>query len=225
MFLSVKKIFTTSFIISLMTVSYDLSAQSTLNLRTEIRAPDKWEMIWDIATEDPKVVSIYMEHYRENGYRELKKEYALYCKCSAVWLEMSQSRDLPPSAAYIPLKLNYISKTCTEAEHLFDEMSLFSENVADHMTELRNLFGRSVGFTEFLYDLRVFVRLIENHDVSLLVESTDYDGQIDHMIQYGETLYSISMKYKVAVSEIQRANGMGTSIEIKADHKLRIPNK
>ena len=100
--------------------------------------------------------------------------------------------------------------TFTEEEHLFDEMSLFSENVADHMTELRNLFGRSVGFTEFLYDLRVFVRLIENHDVSLLVESTDYDGQIDHMIQYGETLYSISMKYKVAVSEIQRANGMGT---------------
>ena len=60
MCLSVKKIFATSFIISLMTVSKDMSAQSTLNLRTEIRAPDKWEMIWDMATEDPKVVSIYM---------------------------------------------------------------------------------------------------------------------------------------------------------------------
>jgi LysM repeat protein len=45
------------------------------------------------------------------------------------------------------------------------------------------------------------------------------------MIQYGETLYSISMKYKVTVSEIQNANGMGTSIEIKAGQKLRIPNK
>ena len=223
---STKEIFAVSLIISLLTFSNnDYSAQSrlSLELRTEIRAPDKWEMIWDIATPDVKLVSSYMEHYRKNSYRELQKEYKLYCNCSEVWAKMTEERDLPPSAAYIPLKLNYSTKPCSEAAQLFDVMMGFSLKSSDHISDLRNIYGQKEGFNAFLYDLRVFVRLIENHDLSPLLIKAGKDGGTEHKIISGETLYSISVTYRVSVSQIQEANSMGTSTDIDAGQKLNIP--
>lgn len=226
MLLSIKEIFATSFLISLFVLSNDFSAQTplVLELRTEIRAPDKWEMVWDIATGDTKIVGVFMEHYRKDGYLELQKEYKLYCKCSGVWEDMAAKRNLPPSAAYIPLKLNYALKPCIEAEYLFNRMNGFSDDAGNHISDLKTLYGEKDGFNSFLYDLRVFVRLIENHDVRPFAAVTNHSAHIEHRIVSGETLYSISTLYKVSISRIQNANGMGDSIVINAGQKLRIPN-
>ena len=226
MLLSIKEIFATCLIISLFVLSNDFSAQTTLvlELRTEIRAPDKWEMVWDIATRDSKIVGVFMEHYRKDGYVALQKEYKLYCMCSGIWEDMAAKRDLPPSAAYIPLKLNYALKPCLEAESLFNEMSSFSEDAGNHISDLTTLYGKNEGFNLFLYDLRVFVRLIENHDVRPLATVVSHKAHIEHRIVSGETLYSVSMLYKVSISRIQNANGMGNSTVINAGQKLRIPN-
>jgi hypothetical protein len=226
MLLSIKEKLATSFIISLFVLSNDFSAQTTLvlELRTEIRAPDKWEMVWDIATGDSKIVGVFMEHYRKDGYLELQKEYILFCKCSKVWEDMAAKRDLPPSAAYIPLKLNYSLKPCVEAESLFNEMISFSEDAGNHISDLKNLYGKKEGFNSFLYDLRVFVRMIENNDVRPFATVVSHNAHIEHRIVSGETLYSISMLYKVSISKIQNANGMGDSTVINVGQKLRIPN-
>ena len=44
------------------------------------------------------------------------------------------------------------------------------------------------------------------------------------VVRQGETLYNLSKRYGVPVSEIRRANGMSQSAELKSEQRLIIPN-
>lgn len=44
-----------------------------------------------------------------------------------------------------------------------------------------------------------------------------------HLVEKGETLYSISRKYQITVSELRAANGLGESDVLKFGQKLNIP--
>ena len=99
----------------------------------------------------------------------------------------------------------------------------FSLKSADHISDLRKIYGQKEGFNAFLYDLRVFVRLIENHDLSPLFIKAGQDEGPEHIVIAGETLYSLSVKYRVTITQMQEANSMGTSTDIDAGQKLNIP--
>ncbi len=49
-------------------------------------------------------------------------------------------------------------------------------------------------------------------------------GWIFYTVQVGENLYRISLKYRVSIAELQLANCMGFSTQIKVGQKLYVPN-
>ncbi|PWH16926.1 MAG: hypothetical protein DDG60_03260 [Anaerolineae bacterium] len=49
-------------------------------------------------------------------------------------------------------------------------------------------------------------------------------GWINYLVQPGDTLFSISQKFRVSVTELQRANCLGSSTFIQAGKVLKVPN-
>jgi len=60
-------------------------------------------------------------------------------------------------------------------------------------------------------------------EVEELVESSETAGH--HVVQKGETIYSIAAKYRVSVSAIRRANKMEDDTSVKQGQSLSIPGK
>ena len=65
--------------------------------------------------------------------------------------------------------------------------------------------------------LRVFLR------ASLVLMASAVFADTTHLVEKGETLYSISRKYQITVSELRAANGLSESDVLKFGQKLNIP--
>ncbi|MCR5046981.1 MAG: M23 family metallopeptidase [Treponema sp.] len=57
----------------------------------------------------------------------------------------------------------------------------------------------------------------------LLVTGAALFADTTHLVQKGETLYSISRKYQITVSELRAANGLSESDVLKFGQKLNVP--
>jgi LysM repeat protein len=49
-------------------------------------------------------------------------------------------------------------------------------------------------------------------------------GWVNYVVQSGDTLFSLSQKFRVSVSELQRANCLGSSTFIQAGKVIKVPN-
>jgi len=49
-------------------------------------------------------------------------------------------------------------------------------------------------------------------------------GWIDYYVLSGDTLYSIGLRYRVPVGDLQRANCLGSSVNIQLGQRLKVPN-
>lgn len=195
------------------------SAQPELEFRDEIRAPDSWELVIEYHTPSKVITSKVMDLYRINSYSILKSEYADFCNCD--WVDMVGNLELPVTAAYIPRGFNM---SCRQGNILIAQLKKFHNagKDTDLIVELKKLWGEydlpSNEFNAMLYDTRIFMRLSENLEIPV-----DQETSSKHLVQDGETLYRISVKYGVSVEAIQSANNMGASTSINAGTFLTIP--
>ena len=206
-------------VIPLIVLGLFSNAQTDLEFRNEIRAPDSWELILEYHSQDKTITSGIMESYRSNNYANLKSEYSAFCDCKTRWTDMAEKLEIPATAAYIPQQFNL---NCDEGSTLISLLRKFSndKDETELVNELHRLwteYGNSESsFNSMIYRIRIFMRLIENLDINC----TD---KRDHIVQEGETLYRLSIKYGVSVESIQAANKLGESTSIQSGQHLSIP--
>jgi hypothetical protein len=195
----------------------------TPELKQEIRAPDKWEILYKIVADDKGLQSEIMEAYRADGYAKLLKVNKWFERCEEIWRNKADVLELPPSAAFIPLMLygRFEHEKCDCEKSARSLQSLQSLENQDLLTVLNELFTDieiDDEFVFFLQELSIVIRLIENFDLKTPSTNIKY-----HLVKKGETLYRLSVIYGVAVSEIQAANNLGTSTHITFGSLMMIP--
>ena len=219
-----KKISKISVFLTLCFTHHAFQSQTfTPELKQEIRAPDKWEILYKIVADDKGLQSEIMEAYRADGYAKLLQVNKWFERCEEVWRNKAEVLELPPSAAFIPLMLygRFEHEKCDCGKSARSLQSLQSLENQDLLTVLNELFtDRETDdeFESFLQELSIVTRLIENFDLNDSSISIKY-----HLVKKGETLYRLSVVYGVPVSEIQSANNLGTSTHITFGSVMTIP--
>ncbi|MDA9836003.1 LysM peptidoglycan-binding domain-containing protein [Flavobacteriales bacterium] len=195
----------------------------TPELKKEIRAPDKWEILYKIIADDKGIQSKIMEAYRVDDYTKLLQVNKWFERCEEVWRSKAEVLELPPSAAFIPLMLHgrFEHEKCDCDKSALSLKSLQSLNNQELLPGLKVLFIDSQiedEFEFFLQELSIVIRLIENFDLKNPSTILKY-----HLVKKGETLYRLSVIYGVPVSDIQSANNLGTSTHITFGSLITIP--
>jgi hypothetical protein len=195
----------------------------TPELKKEIRAPDKWEILYKIIADDKGIQSEIMEAYRVDDYTKLLQVNKWFERCEEVWRSKAEVLELPPSAAFIPLMLHgrFEHEKCDCDKSALSLKSLQSLNNQELLPGLKVLFIDSQiedEFEFFLQELSIVIRLIENFDLKNPSTILKY-----HLVKKGETLYRLSVIYGVPVSDIQSANNLGTSTHITFGSLITIP--
>ncbi len=195
----------------------------TPELKQEIRAPDKWEILYKIAVEDKSLQSKIMDTYRANEYALLFEVNERFEKCEDIWRLKAEALELPPSAAFIPLMLyGRFEDTKCDCNKSGDNLqSLRSIQNLEFISVLKGLFDASEvddEFDFFLQELSIVIRLIENFNLQKITVRLNH-----HLVKKGETLYRLSAIYGVSVSEIQTANKLGATTNITIGSLLTIP--
>ena len=114
--------------------------------------------------------------------------------------------------------------SCQQGNILIAQLKKFHNagKDTDLIVELKRLWAEydlpTNEFNAMLYDTRIFMRLSENLEIPV-----DQETSSRHLVQDGETLYRLSVKYGVSVEAIQSANNMGSSTSINAGTYLTIP--
>lgn len=194
------------------------NAQSVLEFKEEIRAPDNWELVLEYHTPSKVITSKVMEFYRLNAYGILKSEHVEFCKCN--WVDTALKLDVPITAAYIP---RGFEMNCSDGRRLISQLKKFHDSQEDTQLigELKRLWkeygNSSTEFEAMLYDTRIFMRLSENFDIPT-------HPATKHLVRDGETLYRLSVKYNVSIESIQQANNLGGSTSIQSGSYIIIPN-
>ncbi len=195
----------------------------TPELKKAIRAPDKWEILYQIIADDKGIQTEIMEAYRADDYTKLLKVNKWFERCEEDWRRQAEVLELPPSAAFIPLMLygRFEHEKCDCDKSALSLKSLHSLDNQELLDSLKVLFTDSQiedEFEFFLQELSIVIRLIENFDLnkpSTILKS--------HLVKKGETLYRLSVIYGVPVSDIQSANNLGTSTQITFGNLIIIP--
>lgn len=199
---------------------YGQDSNGKFELRSDIRLPDKWELILETVTEEDNKVFLFMESFRANDYSKLLKYNQSLCLCKEDWKAYLIKYDLLETALYLPIALsNGENVDCKKSEGVFAKMSEFSGKSTDYINHLKGIWGVKKGFENFLYNYRISIRLIENLDLPENCKTL----KITHTVLEGQTLYRLSVIYGVSVESIQLANNLGTSTNINSGSVLVIP--
>lgn len=201
-------------------------------LKTSLRAPDRWELVLNIEADNKEVQSLIMTFYRDNNYAELQWLNLWHSRCAGIWSSIADSCHLPSSASYIPIMLersNLESCSCSDSGSVLTEFIGLEKETTEFISKLEEVFKKSEqkdeDFRVWLHELRIIIRLLENFE---LPEHEDFwvtneDVKKRHLVLKGETLYRLSIKYNVSVEDIQFLNGLGRSTAISEGSTLYIP--
>ena len=189
-----KNISKISVFLALCSTHHAFQSQQTFTpeLKQEIRAPDKWEILYKIVADDKDLQSEIMEAYRADGYAKLLKVNKWFERCEEVWRNKADVLELPPSAAFIPLMLyaRFEHEKCDCEKSARSLQSLQSLENQDLLTVLNEIFTDIEDieiddeFVFFLQELSIVIRLIENFDLTTPNTNIKY-----HLVKKGETLY------------------------------------
>ena len=216
------------------TISLDYFPDSTFipELKTSLRAPDRWELAINIEADNKEVQSLIMTFYRDNNYSELQWLNLWHSRCAEIWSAIADSYDLPISASYIPVMLersNLEECSCQDSGAVLNEFIGLENESAEFISKLEEVFKKSKqqneDFRVWLHELRIIIRLLENFE---LPEYNDFDRGDSrsgkrHKVLKGETLYRLSIIYNVSIEDIQFLNGLGGSTIISEGVTLFIP--
>ena len=204
------------------------------DLKTSLRAPDRWELALNIEADNKEVQSLIMNFYRDNNYSELQWLNLWHSRCAGIWSSIADSCHLPNSASYIPIMIersNLEKCSCINSGAVLSEFVGLENESTKFISKLEEVFKKSEqedeDFGVWLHEFRIIIRLLENFVLP------DYKAfwannegvKKRHLVLKGETLYRLSIKYNVSVEDIQSINGLGRSTDISEGSSLIIPSE
>jgi len=201
-------------------------------LRSELRAPDRWEIILNVVANDQGIQSEIMNTYRKKGYEKLQWANLWNYRCRDEWRNFSDFHSLPLSSSYFPLLLTRdLNCSCKESVEILNNFIDVNDD-ANLLVEKLEYAYAGDDFMVWLHELRILIRLLENFKLDDfqgvwedVKKKTDHrEGVTIHKILKGETLYSISNLYNVSVESLQKINKLGISTIISEGSNLKIPN-
>lgn len=191
-------------------------AERPLGFKSEIRAPDAWELAWELAW--PEVPN-ELAHWRRDNFEAVQLLWQRSAACVEGWRRDAQKAGLPSSAAWLPL-WGWPSTTCGEANlpcgcpdlptSFWTELSNASSpdevlRQVEAMAGAGNLGGASTP-----PHIRTGIRLLENLAMPAV-----------HVVEPGNTLYSVARLHDVHPSCLSELNGVWDHLQ--PGMVLRIP--
>lgn len=188
-----------------------------LGFKSEIRAPDAWELAWETAW--PEVAG-ELAHWRSDNFEAVQVLWQRSAACVKDWRSDAQKSGLPASAAWLPLWV-LPPTTCGEAKLPCGCPDL----PADFWTGL----ARASAPQEVLIEVeamevksglrgastpphvRTGIRLLENLTMPDV-----------HVVEPGNTLYSVARLHNISPSCLSQLNGVWDHLQ--PGMVLRIPN-
>ena len=180
-----------------------------LGFRKDIRLPDAWEVAWESTWPDSREA---MAFWRADNFMEVQKLWLRASPCADVWRTSQVANGLPASAQWLPALL-FDTPRCGDVPcgcpQVPDDFwsTLRAADSPEAIMNLALSFGPSDLSAE---KARTGVRLLENLDLPVI-----------HIVQAGETVYSISRRYGVHPTCLGARNGVWDNLQ--TGMRLRIP--
>lgn len=180
-----------------------------LGFRQDIRLPDAWELAWESTWPDAREA---MAFWRADNFLEVQKLWLRASPCAAAWRTAQVAHGLPESAQWLPALL-FDSPACGDVPCGCPEVPdgfWLTLGAADSPEAVMNL-ALSIRTSDLTAErVRTGVRLLENLDLPVV-----------HVVQAGETVYSISRRHGVHPTCLGARNGVWDNLQ--AGMRLRIP--
>ncbi len=182
-----------------------------LGFRQDIRLPDAWESAWETTWPNAREA---MAFWRNDNFIEVQQLWLRASPCADMWQAGQAGHNLPPSAQWLPALVfdtpecgDDVPCGCPQLPVDFWSTLGGADSPEEAMT-LALAFGPSDLSAE---RIRTGVRLLENLDLPVV-----------HVVQHGETVYSISRLYGVNPTCLGPWNGVWDNLQ--AGMRLRIPS-
>lgn len=180
-----------------------------LGFRKDIRLPDAWEMAWESTWPDAREA---MAFWRADNFMEVQKLWLRASPCAAAWRTSQVANGLPASAQWLPAVL-FDTPACGEVPCGCPQVpdDFWSTlGAADSPEAIMNL-ALALGPSDLSAEkVRTGMRLLENLELPVV-----------HIVQNGETVYSIARHYSVHPTCLGARNGVWDNLQ--AGMRLRIP--
>jgi len=182
-----------------------------MGFRQDIRLPDVWESAWETTWPNAREA---MAFWRAENFTEVQQLWLRAAPCAEVWRAAQAAHDLPPSAQWLPALVfdtpvcgDDVPCGCPQVPDDFWSTLGAANSPQEAMTTALG-FGPAVLSAE---RVRTGVRLLENLDLPVV-----------HVVQHGETVYSISRLHGVSPTCLGPWNGVWDNLQ--AGMRLRIPS-
>lgn len=180
-----------------------------LGFRQDIRLPDTWELAWESNWPDAREA---MAFWRADNFLEVQNLWLRASPCAAAWRTAQVAHGLPASAQWLPALL-FVTPACGDVPCGCPEAPddfWPTLGAADSPEAVMNL-ALSFRTSDLTAErVRTGVRLLENLDLPVV-----------HVVQAGETVYSISRRHGVHPTCLGARNGVWDNLQ--AGMRLRIP--
>ena len=180
-----------------------------LGFRQDIRLPDAWELAWESTWPDARQA---MAFWRADNFLEVQNLWLRASPCADAWRTSQKAHGLPASAQWLPALLfdtpacGGVPCGCPQVPDGFWS-TLGAAESSEAVMNLALSFGPSDLSAE---QVRTGVRLLENLALPVV-----------HVVQAGETVYSISRRHGVHPTCLGAKNGVWDNLQ--AGMRLRIP--
>ena len=185
-------------------------AEVPVGFRQDIRLPDVWESAWESVW--PNALEA-MAFWRAENFIEAQQLWLRASPCADVWRAAQAAHNLPPSAQWLPALLfdtpvcgDQVPCGCPQVPNDFWPTLSGADSPQEAMA-LALTFGPPDLSAE---RVRTGVRLLENLDLPEV-----------HVVQHGETVYSISRLHGVNPTCLGPWNGVWDNLQ--TGMRLRIP--
>lgn len=190
----------------------NLCLEAPVAFRADIRPPDVWEEAWERQWPD---ASEAMQAWRHNNFNQLQDIWQLTAHLLPELKAEATKRGLPESAAYLvmwsefpdPLTARPLSARANSTWP-WPDLNL---NAAEAMTSAFQHSGSEMPLIDWAATVRTGLRLMENFDLPPV-----------HVVELGETVYSIARLYGVPPACLGDKNDVWDNLQ--PGTPLLIPN-
>ena len=185
--------------------------KAPLGFNTDIRLPDAWELVWESTWPDARQA---MAFWREDNFKEVQELWMKASPCLTTWQASVATKDLPASARWLPALVfetpvcgSNVPCGCPEVPAQFWSSLEDADSPEGALTSALAFGSPNLSAER----VRTGVRLLENLDLPAV-----------HVVQPGETVYSISRLHLVNPTCLGHWNGVWDNLQ--PGMHLRIPS-
>lgn len=197
--------------------SFAASAQASceerpLEFRTDIRLPDAWELAWEAQWPD---ASSALSAWRADQFQALQSVWSQWAPQLGPLRAQCQALDLPESSAFLLLWSRADSPLTpgplTGMDDSLRAMAELGMSPSEAMAWAHTQSGSAWSLSDWACAVRTGMRLMENMDLPEV-----------HVVQTGETVYSIARQHRLPPACIAHKNNVWD--DIRPGMSLLIPN-